>query len=320
MKPVSVNTKEFEDKIRDFKGLEGESGSLVRGSYIMNTVKKIVFEETASSNLKLQGSNKTKNFEALKSAIRYIVEHILELTPEEFDAIYSSTLIRKTCLDHPIRKLVAAAPADVQAETLFNGKKILFRLCWPEYYKEHYSKPKAWDIFDASGEIKSNLIRAGRIKDYTDDADSDGAKMTTNGKFSSERVEKKRSFGHGDEVDKTVYWAMTEVFNYCEIKTSDLFMALAKPKESGFSKFGFVSVIEARECYQTPLDFYMMNSPQEFQLAHFHEYMDARKKAKIPSNPVLELFYEAYMRVYGTDTNYDKDDREQADGFSKEGR
>ena len=71
---------------------------------------------------------------------------------------------------------------------------------------------------------------------------------------------------------------MTEILPLFEMKTQDLFLSLAKPREAGWKKYGFVKVIEARGCYPTPLDFYFLNSPTEYQFEHLQEYMTARKK------------------------------------------
>lgn len=297
--PLKTELRDLQSKMKGFRDEYNVSSS----AHVMNTVKKIIFEENGAINTQMAGSGKYRNFDVLKDSIRYVVENILELTPEQFDAIYSTTLIKKTCLDHPIRRLVAAAPPEIAIETLFSSKKTLFRICWPDYYKEHYQEPKPWDIFDAQGETRSGLIHAGRIKKDKDEEEYAGAEMTSHGRFSTKQ-DKKRMYGHGADVDRIVYWAMKEVLAFFEMKTPELFLALAKPKESGFGKFGFVAIIEARECYQTPLDFFMMNSPLEYQLAHFDEYIEARDKAGIPHLPAIDLIYAAYKHTIGKDNNY----------------
>lgn len=73
-------------------------------------------------------------------------------------------------------------------------------------------------------------------------------------------------------------------------------LSLAKPREAGWSKYGFVKVIEARGCYPTPLDFYFLNSPMEYQVDHIDEYIEARNQAKLPHVKALDMMYEAYQQ------------------------
>ena len=103
-------------------------------------------------------------------------------------------------------------------------------------------------------------------------------------------------YNHGEEVDKIVYWAMSNVLPLFEMKTSELYLSLARPRSAGWSKCGFVKIIEARGCYPTPLDFYFWNSTPEYQLSHVDEYMTARRKAKLAPIAALDLIYEAYER------------------------
>lgn len=180
-------------------------------------------------------------------------------------------------------------------EAMFDNKKILFRLCWPEYYKEHYAIPKAMDIFNCTGELKGNLVRASAIKDFEDEPEQE-KKILQNGKFSTAKKERKRVYNHGQEVDDIIYWSMKQILPLFEMKTKDLYLSLAKPREAGWSKYGFVKVIEARGCYPTPLDFYFLNSPMEYQVDHIDEYIEARNQAKLPHVKALDMMYEAYQQ------------------------
>lgn len=273
---------------------------------VISAVKKIVFDEKQSTNLNVDGANKLKNYSVLIDSIKYIVENIMGLTPEEYDAIYSTKLNQDVFIDHAIRKLVINAPSSISTEALFDAKKILFRLCWPDYYAEHYKKPQAWDIFNASGEIKSNLIRAGRIKENSfdigdideslaDDSElEDEPVQNKNGKFSVRKQERKRTYNHGEEVDKLVYWSMNTIFSLISISTEDLYTSLANIKDTPWSNYGFVQIIEARNCYETPLDFYFLNSSQNYQLEHVEEYMKAREEAGLEHYAILDWMYEAY--------------------------
>lgn len=284
-------TKRAISKAEEFRkdAGNGESGKIICAA------KKLIFEDHQSNDLDVSRADRLI---AMQAAVKYIVEEVMELTPAEYDAIYSTTLNQKATLDHAIRKIVINAPTRIMTEALFDSKAILFRIIWPEYYAQKYSKPKPFDIFNATGELKGNLIRAGRIKELP--TDNTVARVLNNGKFSSAKKERKRVNNHGKSVDKLVYWAMSSILPYFEIPTEELFLSLAKPKKAEWTDYGFVKIIEARGCYPSPLDFYMWNSPVEYQMEHVEEYMQAREKAKLKRIPALDAMYNAYQKSKDT--------------------
>ena len=289
--------KKMDEAIRRVDTFRSANG--VPRSKVISAVKKIVFEEYQNGEIQTHGVNKQKNYAVLVEATRYIVEEIMGLTPAEYDAIYSAALNQKACIDYAARKIVQGASAAINAEALFDAKKTLFRICWPDYYRETYKKPQPRDIFYAQGEIKSALIRAGRVRLFNDATDGVGIDILQNGRFSTKKKERRRVYNHGDEVDKIVYWAMDAIFSQIEITTSDLFDSLANPKKHGWDSYGFTDIIEGRGCYPSPLDFYMLNSPQDYQLAHIEEYIAAREKAGLEEVKALTIIYEAYRRAKG---------------------
>lgn len=269
-----------------------ELNNLGTDGKIICAAKKLIFEDYQSDDLDPEKTGKLSN---LQAAVKYIVEEVMELTPAEYDAIYSTALNQRTSLDHAIRKIVNYAPSSIHISANFDNKAILFKMCWPEYYEKHFVKPTPMEIFNATGEVKGNLIRAGRVKDVP--INEEEAKILNNGKFSTAKKERKRVYNHGKEVDKVVYQSMKSILPLFEMTTPELFLSLAKPRAAGWSKYGFVKVINARECYPTPLDFYMWNSSPEWQLEHIEEYMEARRKAKLEPIPAVEKIYTAYMNL-----------------------
>lgn len=262
---------------------------------IISAAKRIIFDDHQSEDLNFDSGQKNAKLQLMIDAVKYLVEEVMELTPDEYDAIYSTSLNQKTTLHHAIRKIANAASPTILREAMFDNKKILFRLCWPEYYTAHYTTPKAMDIFNCTGELKGGLVRASAIKDFEDEPE-DEKRILLNGKFSTAKKERKRVYNHGEEVDKLIYWSMKQILPLFEMKTKDLYLSLAKPKDAGWSKYGFVKVIEARGCYPTPLDFYFLNSPMEYQVEHIDEYIEAREQAKVPHVKALDIIYEAYKQ------------------------
>jgi hypothetical protein len=212
---------------------------------VVCAMKKILWGEYQSKDLDTDGTRRVRNYTTIIEAFREIVERVMELSAEEYDAIYSSVLNDKACISHAIRKIVSGAPSSIQIECMFDSKKILLRSVWPEYYAAHYSRPTIWEIFNAQGSLKSGLIRAGKPKYFKEE--NTGAEQKKDGTFSTAKKERKHTVNHGAEVDRIVYHAMKAVFSKLNITTEELFASLAEPKKSGWGSYGFVQVIEARE-------------------------------------------------------------------------
>lgn len=298
--------------IEKFEAKQEEAG-WNQNQKLVCTVKKLLFGDNQAKILDLKGTRGRKNHANMINAIRFVVEEILELTPEEYDAIYSTQLNKSIRLEHAIREVVKNAPEYIMEEAMFDYQKMIFRMCWPDYFKEHYSgKLTPMEIFDAKGSFKSALIRAARIR-AVDEKESDGAKLLNNGKFSSKVVENKRERNHGEQIDKLVFEALRTVMSEVyEAKTEDLFNILAQPHRSKIDQFGCIQVIAARGCYPTPLDFYFLNSDVNYQMKHIHEYMAARSRAHLPHIKALDCMYEAFQRVYEGKVP-DKEETEEID-------
>lgn len=268
----------------------------------MEAVKNMLFDNQQSTTLQTDGKNK-KNIEQIKEAVKYIVEEVMLLTPREYDAIYSNSLNQKAHIDYAVRKIVETADMATNRKTLFVSKQTLFALVWPEYYNTHYKSPKPWKIFNATGEVKSGFIRAGKPRTEKDSEEGVGRKEKRNGEYADPK--KKAVMNHGVEVDRMVYWAMKEMFSLVEDLTDkQLFLALADPKGSGWGNYGFVKIIEARQCYASPLDFYMLNSPTEYQLEHIEDYFEAREEANLKHIYTLDKIRDAYEMAISASYGY----------------
>lgn len=260
---------------------------------IISAAKRLIFKDVASGEL---DTSKKGNLDLLVAAVRYIVEEVMELTPREYDALYSVSFNQKGLLDHAIRKIVMLVPSNIRKETLFDNKLILFSVCWPEYYKEHFKKPTAYQIFYADGDIKSNLSRAGKPKLIMNELEE--TRKLNNGDYSTAKKERKRVYTYGAEVDEVVFKAMWNMFGCMQISTRELFECLANPQKSGFNKIGCLKVIEKRECYPSALDFFMWNAPLDYQMEHVDEYMEVREDAGLEPLPILELRYNAHLNSH----------------------
>ena len=281
---------------------------------VISTAKNLVFSNNQSSTVQTDGiNNKIKNYNNLARGVKFIVEEVMGLTPREYDAIYSNKLNYQAHIDYAIRKIVDGADISVNKKTLFVSKQTLFAIVWPEYYNKNYGNPQPWQIFNAEGEIKSGFIRAGKPRSDKDQEEGVGREQLQNGNFSTKK-KKKTATNHGDEVDKLLYWAMTNMLAPVEITTKQLFRSLANPKKYGWNKHGFVQIIQARKCYPSVLDFYFLNSPKAFQEDHLYEYYDAREEEGLPKEPALEILMRAYEYAqYGYQGGKNRNREEEPD-------
>ena len=211
-----------------------------------------------------------------------IVEDCYELTAEEFDILYSANFIKVYKLEHTQKKIDQYCPIEIKKECYFSSKNIILRLCWPAYYREHYPKLTAFDIL-ANDKIKAGLSLVSK---------HDVNKIN----FGEEIKDKTRNYGA--IVDTIIYNAINDawpqMFSFSSVK--DMFIALANPKKSGLDKLSGFRVISGRGCYPSPLDFYMWNSPIEFQRKHLLTYLDVREKSGLQPLPEIELITYAYFK------------------------
>lgn len=276
-------TEEEEEEFEHRKRIREELGKIEP-----SLVNKITTQQTTDEPIT------PNNINSYISAIKNIVENILGLTPEEYDAVYSTAFNKKHGIERILRNLAEVAPSSIVEKTLFDNKATIFALCWKDTYENIFPKYTAMSVFNAKGEIKGNLIRAGVPRDISEDG-SGQKTFTKTGKLSIARTEpKKKKNNHGEQVDKICYHAMEQVLPIYNMSISDMFYVLANPRKTGFSNFGITKIIEARECYPSLLDFYFWNSPNDFQWEHFEDYITARENSKLPHLAVIDAFRDAY--------------------------
>lgn len=219
------------------------------------------------------------------NAVRFIVEYILELTPAEYDSLYNAKFNASVSLSYTIKRIVEECPSWIRKECMFSQKKILLRMCWPEYYKEHYPPLSEWEILQADSDMRGDLKHAGN-----------GQKTS----FSHTK--------HVDEVNEILYNAINKTWPIMFGGTvRDMFTALANPKESGIHRLGAINIIMDRKEYPSPLDFYFLQSPAEFQARHLHEYLQVREASGLAPVKTLSIISNMYGLSYDADYYADRD-------------
>ena len=210
------------------------------------------------------------------ATLKHMVSDMCGLTVDEFSTLYSTSFCKKIMTENIGRKITSYASEKIKAECLFDQKRMLFKMVYPEYYERTFPPITAKDIYLASSDLKSNLVRAGRI------FDENGEKV-----------------GCGEIVDKIIHNAITEVMASSDVTdTVEIMRLLADTKRLKASEEGIpgcFSIIEERGCYACPLDFYFLNLKPSDQAYVIDDYMKIRNEFKsIKKEPLIDKLYEFY--------------------------
>lgn len=282
---------------------KNESGEFGEMSIdLIRAVKRTIF-----------GTSKTKNdaepLQDLVLTLRFIVEKMCGLTPEEFDSVYSTRTNKKIHVENLTRKISEMVSDDVKEKCFFEQKRIIFATVYPEYYKQKFADFKAEDIFNAKGDLKGALVRAARI--CNPDAGVDTSLENNDGSFKKVNIRNGVKKTYGKFVDKIIFNAIDEVLeNSLKEDEDELrddgflkdstykkmeYLASSKNyKSPDKTKYGCFAIIDERGCYACYLDFYFLNMPPEKQLEYVDDFMYIREKAKIQKEPMLDMLYDIY--------------------------
>lgn len=200
--------------------------------------------------------------------LKYMYEEIYELSPEKVDALWrldkglESEFLVSTVTKNLVEKIVSESSDKILKECLFNDKKIILKMMYPEYYLLTYNNKYdvMTDIVNASGYTLRDLKDAGRSKTA---------------------IKGNKSNSKGRLVDSLILEGFEAYFNAKGVYDySDKLFTLSRAKAEKINKLGMIKVLENRGCYASALDFYYLNSPVNFQKEHFREYIRLRKTSQ----------------------------------------
>ncbi len=282
---------------------KNESGEFGEMSIdLVRAVKRTIF-----------GTSKSKSdnepLQELVLTLRFIVEKICGLTPEEFDGIYSTKTNKKIHVENLTRKISEIVPDEVKEKCFFVQKRIIFAVAYPDYYEKKFDTFKAEEIFYAKGELKGSLVRAAKI--CNPDAGIDTSIQNNDGTFKKINIRNGVKKTYGKFVDKIIFDAINEVLGNSQKDDEDELRDDGFPKDDVYKKMEFlaysknwkdadkkecgcITIIKERGCYPEPIDFFFLNMPPEMQLEYVDDYMEIRKKAKIKPEPMLDMLYKVY--------------------------
>jgi len=229
-----------------------------------------------------------ETLEMLVAVFRIQLETICGSSVEDYDRYFCTEINKKMYLENISKKITAMASDEDKEACYFQRKRLLFKIIYPEYYKENFKEIKPYELFFVGGKDKADLVRA--------------AKPLLN----KEEKENGRSLSDGAIVDRIMIKTINEAFKQAKIEDKTTIMKILSDEEkikalmgsSSGSKNnvpGCFAVIKERKCYESYLDFYFLNLPKKDQLLLVNDYMEIRNNANIPENPLLNKLYKIYQ-------------------------
>lgn len=244
----------------------------------------------------IKGDNQSKT-EAILT-LKMILEQIYEISVEELDALFDTMWCHKYRLDYAVDKVTSFADRRILRECAYNKKNIIIRMCYPEYYKEHYQPPTDFEIFFMKdSRMKSDLVINSTLSNvYDKDGNVDNSKK------------KNKAYSNGPDIDEWIYNAFNNVWNIMfQASTVEMFVALANYKKNFLGSYAkCLDIIMKRGIYPSPLDWYMWNSPEEFQVKYFTTYMNVRKEAGLPELDYLNCLEQAFENIRNQNRSYER--------------
>lgn len=250
-----------------------------------------------------QSKLKGQKYEDLCASVKYIVEEVMKISPATFYNTYDTNFMKKHKMYPGITSLIEMTPPEIQKECCFNHKDIVFRNVWPEFYEKNLANSVTpHDILYATNKkkdmFKSNIIRAGKVDTI---------------------IKKDKGTKFGDLVDEMLFDAIkAELFvesKLCSTIPEAFYVLgeLSKPAKKEEQNGG--NDIAVSRGYKSILDFFYLNLPSEMQVNFGLEYLDARERVNLASEPVLEIAILAKLgevdrlKDYGfLEIQYDEDD------------
>lgn len=245
---------------------KGADGTLVEKSANLIPVLK-----TVTMN---QSRIKGTPYEQMVAALRYLVENVMEISPQTFYNKYDTVFLKQYKLYSAVMYLIDNAPDEIQKECCFNHKDILFRSLWPDFYEKNLAgNITAHDILYANNDtkdmFKSNIIRAGQVKNIS---------------------KKDKGCRAGELVDEILFDAIQkELFVESKLckNMKECFYVLGELSKEEEGNGG--NEIARSRGYRSILDFFYLNLPAQIQEEKGLDFLEARKNAGLPSEPIMEI-------------------------------
>lgn len=291
---LGINFNADKEYVGENKSTNSDEYKVITIALAKGILKNSFDGEKIQNNLYKKGliknTNLTKRDINIK-VVRAIILDIIGLTPEQYYSIYS-TKINRTLHIYPYAKeIIDSCSAEEKDAYGVDNKDIFFVLCFPEFAKDRIDmgKKTTHDFLYCKGGFKSGLIKASKCNKIIID------KITSFEEF-EDLVFKMKNSKSGDLVDRRIFDALNDAFAASNYEDKAKILTMIANYKKFFSDCnteiaGFVDVVNARGCYQTPLDFYYANLSKDDRLDLFDTYYSLKEELG-QITPALELMKE----------------------------
>ena len=224
---------------------------------VMSVVSKIGFRKIVQN----------EETEILIKAFKYIISNVMQISPAEFNSIYSTETLKKNGLYPTVQKIIDAAPIDTKIDCAFDNKTILFKMVWNDTFS--FLKPSSLELFYTENNVKQSLKKAA------------GIKSVINNGYEEKITEMLLNIIKDVIFDEMHLQTTREIFEFLTEESSKFF---DKDKEETCA--GICEIIDELG-YPSLLDFYFFNLPKERQIENIIEYKYFRGISLIPENKLI---------------------------------
>ncbi len=275
--PLEDFTKKEIVEFKDKKIQYLKRNKLAENADIMRYIGRCIFKDKPEI--------KNSPIELHIAATREYVQTVLELTPAQYAAKYSTRFNIQVGLANPIRRILDESPTKVKEKCFFHNKSIVFYQVFPEYYESIPDKPTYADIFFAKTDLKANLTMAAKNPTFLNEV--------TEILHKAINAQLDLSLG----MEATIEERMRMIVNPAFSRT-----AIGKDFSSEGKKPPIIELVETLGLYSNVLDFYMLNLSLEDQVNNVDAFMRIRREAGYAEMGALNRVYEAFKE---NRTSYD---------------
>lgn len=240
-------------------------------------VKKVIFKDSSAVS--------TLSYKEACECLNYIIKNICEIDEATFSSLYSAAMLRNLRISNLVEQIVRNAPDSILIECAFERKRIIFASVWNEYYNTYFKPLTSYEIYCCRGDLKGGLMKAASSK--------------------LDKINDTTKNSYGDVVDSIVYKTLNSVFDKANLSFDarldflSMYKMLYRSKSTPIP--GLFQVISNRECYESALDFYMLNSPADLQQQYLGEYLAIRRKSGLQPNPIINALAKSYAEEYDSE-------------------
>lgn len=230
-------------------------------------------------------------------ALDKIIRDVMEITPQTFCNIYSTSNNKRFKIYNLIDSIVDSAPEEIVIKACFNQKAILFNYMYPDLdFGTQLEEVDGAKVFFCTDTMRAGLCKAANTLKV---ATTKSSKIYTQvvDKILMQAID---DVVFGDEVLKKPLETAEEIFMFLGEEAANFYCKDKSKRDINRKPAGINFVVEKRYNGGNLLDFYYLNAGPEFQHRYCHEFHHVREMFSdiLPENPDLDRAVRFLMKKY----------------------